>query len=96
MLILCHVPPVLWIKICTFQKGVCSFLGFFVDLLPTFKYIFHVKKSTLILNFKPDYDPHGSHWFGSLDPGKDPQYPIEIKSWIRLQIRTETNADPQR
>jgi hypothetical protein len=40
------------------------------------------------------------HWFGYLDPishGYERwiQIRIEIKSWIRIRIRIETNGDPQ-
>ncbi len=69
-----------------------AFRRYFLDLIPTFKYNFHVKILLFcFLKFDqdPDLDPH---CFGFLDTGRIP-ISTEIKSGIR--VRTETNTDPQ-
>ncbi len=57
------------------EIGFCTFVGMFFDLLPTFKFIFHVKIQ-LFVTHKSYQDPDpvrlDPHWFGFLDPYPDP------------------------
>ncbi len=61
-----------------------------------FKYIFHVKfnflwfKSLTRIRIRIRLYPH---CYGFLDP--DPYQHWDKKSWIRIRIRIEANADPQ-
>ncbi len=63
-----------------FQKGFCTYVGMFYDLLPTCgTHIFHVKIQLLVMA-KSDQDWFGSPWI---------RIRIEAESWIRIRI------DPQ-